>query len=448
MTTKPIKNSTKKVCIIGAGIAGLCAAYDLGKSGFEVVLVESNDIPGGLARYKQVNGYPVDIFYHFICRGDVELQSFIDEIGIADKLRWREAKTSFYYQGKMYDFGLPTDLMRFSPVPFIQRLRFGYNIVRSRYAKDWKDLDQLSACSWLAKEIGVKGYQVIWEPLLRFKFGDAYDQISAAWIWHRIHRVAKSRRRMWEHERYGYLLGGSATLIDAISASLEAMPNVSMRTATRALEVKSNGNDCFSIRLTDAPDAITSDYVLSTIALPGVLQICKEFPESYQQALEKVEYLGVVCGLLKLNHRLTDSFWINIADENIPFNGIIEYSNLNQEMEAGKKSIIYIPYYLRTSLPRFNQSSEELMHDFVSGLKKINPRFQADWIEDCLISRATYAQAICTIGFSNVIPSINTPLKGFYLTDSTQFYPEDRTVSAAIRQGRYAAKMISSGLYS
>ncbi len=446
MMSKQTNNSSKKVCIIGAGIAGLCAAYDLGKSGFQVVVVESNDTPGGLARYKHLNGYPVDIFYHFICRGDIELQRFIDEIGIVDKLRWREAKTSFYYQGKMYDFGLPTDLMRFSPVPFTQRLRFGYNILRSRYAKDWKKLDRLSACTWLAKEIGLKGYQVIWEPLLRFKFGDAYDQISAAWIWHRIHRVAKSRRRMWEHEQYGYLLGGTATLINAIGTSLKAMPNVSLRTATEVLEVKSIDHAGFNIRLSDSSETTDCNYVLSTIALPGLLKIFKEFPESYQQELEKVEYLGVVCGLLKLKNKLTDSFWINIADENIPFNGIIEYSNLNHEMEAGKKSIIYIPYYLRTTLPRFNQSSEEIMQDFILGLKKINSNFQVDWIEDCLISRDTYAQAICTIGFSNIIPSINTPVRGFYITDSTQFYPEDRTVSAAIRQGRYAATMIGSNL--
>jgi hypothetical protein len=46
---------------------------------------------------------------------------------------------------------------------------------------------------------------VIWHPLLKVKFGDCHDQISAAWIWHRIWRVATSRRSMLEREVFGCL---------------------------------------------------------------------------------------------------------------------------------------------------------------------------------------------------------------------------------------------------
>jgi len=44
------------------------------------------------------------------------------------------------------------------------------------------------------------------------------------------------------------------------------------------------------------------------------------------------------------------------------------------------------------------------------------------------------------------MPSHRTPIRGLYVTDSTQFYPEDRTISQAIRQGRIAAAMIMADL--
>jgi hypothetical protein len=40
------------------------------------------------------------------------------------------------------------------------------------------------------------------------------------------------------------------------------------------------------------------------------------------------------------------------------------------------------------------------------------------------------------------MPAHRSPVRGLYVTDSTQFYPEDRTISAAIEQGRKVAAMI------
>jgi protoporphyrinogen oxidase len=431
-----------RVCIIGAGMAGLSAAYDLGKLGFEVILLEANEYVGGLARYISIDGRPTDLFYHFICKGDRDLLRLVQELGIVDSLKWRQARTGFFYQSKMYNFGLPTDLLRFSPVPLPQRIRFGLNVFWSRYRKDWQQLDRISASQWLATEIGQQGYEVIWEPLLRFKFGDYYDQISAAWIWHRIHRVATSRRRLWEHEHFGYLEGGSSTLIEAIASCLQEMPNVSLHTNAEVGEVEAADGHVTGVKLTGSRETIQCSYVISTIPLPVLLSITPDLHPDYRARLEQVDYLGVVCGLLKLNHRLTDYFWINIDDPSIPFNGVIEYSNLNARGGRDGYSIVYIPYYLRTSSPQFSYSTEALKGDFIRGLNKLNPRFNECWIDECIISRATYAQAICTVGFSELVPAAESPLNGLLITDSTQYYPEDRTVSAAIRQGRYVASIV------
>lgn len=433
-----------RICIIGGGLAGLSAAYDLGRWGYDVLVLESGNELGGLASSLTIEGRPIERFYHFICKSDTDLVDLSNELGIGDKLHWRPSKTSFYYNGGLYGFGTPFDLLRFTPVPFLQRIRFGLNVVWSRYRKLWQRLDKLPAKSWLVRQIGQTAYDVIWDPLLRVKFGDYHENVSAAWIWHRIHRVASSRRRIWEHELLGYLERGSETVIEALAERIQAMPNVEVRTNARVERIASQRGHVTGLHLVGEADAIPCDDLISTIALKILVKLAPDLDPGYREKLNEVDYIGVVCGLLKLRQPLTDSFWVNISDPDIPFNGFIEYSNLNRHLEIGDKAIVYVPYYLRTTTPRFKYSDERLIQEFIEGIRRIVPDFDESWIEECHISRAVHAQAICTVGFADMVPAHQTPLEGLYITDSTQFYPEDRTISAAIRLGRRVARMIDS----
>jgi protoporphyrinogen oxidase len=429
--------------IIGAGLSGLSAAYDLGRQGTRVTLIESASEIGGLASSRLIDGVPVEHFYHFICGPDSDLIALTRELGIGQRLHWVQSRTSFYYHGQMYGFGTPFDLLFFQPVPFLQRIRFGLNVMASRYRKEWMSLDGVGAKRWLIEQIGQGAYDVIWDPLLRVKFGDYHDTISAAWIWHRINRVAASRRVIWEREHLGYLERGSETVIEALAEKLRAMPGVTIKTSARVERIESADGHVTGLRLVGG-ETLACDAVISTAALTPLAKIAPDLPEEYRQKIEAIEYIGVVCGLLKLRRPISDSFWVNINDPNIPFNGIIEYTNLNLHLREalGGKSIAYIPYYLRTDTPRFSYSDEQLRREFIAGIQRVNPDISEADIEECHIGRAPYAQAICTVGFARQVPDHRTPLRGLYITDSTQFYPEDRTISAAIRLGRRAASLL------
>ena len=80
-----------------------------------------------------------------------------------------------------------------------------------------EDLAGQKAIPWLKHMFGDHAYRVIWEPLMRFKFAEHADEISAAWIWARMVRLSRSRTSPWREE-LGYIEGGSATVIDALGA--------------------------------------------------------------------------------------------------------------------------------------------------------------------------------------------------------------------------------------
>ena len=435
-----------RVVVVGAGIVGLTVALRLARAGRRGVVLEAGPTIGGLASSVEVAGTPVERFYHFICLGDVELIALAEELGLGHDLRWRHGGTAFYHDGRLYPFGRPLDLLRFTPVPFGQRLRFGLNVVWRRYRRSWRHLDGVSARQWLTRRVGRRAYEVIWEPLLRIKFGDASDRVSAAWIWHRIHRLATSRRGLLGREVLGCFGGGSAALMEALARELRASPLVELRVSSPVRRILTDAGRVHGVTLADGDTVLPCRAVLSTVALPRLTELAPDLDAARRRAFASTEYLGVVCVLLHLERPLTGRFWVNVNDARIPFNGVIEYTALNDHPRFGDATIAYVPHYLPTEHPRFSWDDDRLRAEAVAGLALVQPAFDEGWVRQVVVSRARFAQAVCTVGFAEQVPPVRAGLDGLYLTDSTQFYPEDRTLSAAIRMADRVSSAIDHDL--
>ncbi len=426
--------------VVGGGLSGLAASYDLARAGFQVTLLEAAKDFGGLASSFRVEGLAVERFYHFICKGDSFLLELVREFGLEGKVHWNHARTAFHFNGQHYPFGTPFDLLRFSAVPWLGRLRFGLHVMRSKYRKDWQALDDVPAERWLIDNIGQDAYRVIWEPLLKVKFGDYCSQISAAWIWHRIWRVAVSRDSVLEPDRFACLESGTATLVEPMVEWLKKQPNVQIRNGVRVEPLVLGDGRVKSVKAGN--EVFDCDAVISTAALPALDRLVPGQTSPYFERVRKVEYLGVVCMLLSLKRSFGKQFWTNISDPRVSFNGVIEQTALNRNLRDQGLNLIYIPYYLPVTAARYKATDQELYDEYVPMLRLINPEFDASWIKEWHVFRTPYAQPVFGMGFRHLMPDHRTPVGGLYVTDSTQFYPEDRTISAAIHQGRIVAGMI------
>lgn len=405
-----------------------------------MTILEAAPAFGGLASSFHLDGHPIERFYHFICRSDQHLIRFLRDLGLGAKLHWQETRTAFFHNGRLYPFGTPLDLLRFSVIPWSQRVRCGVHVLRSRYRSQWRSLDQIPAKPWLIEHIGQQAYDAIWHPLLKVKFGDYHDQISAAWIWHRIWRVAQSRRNLLERETFGYLEHGTVTLVEPLVEWLRAQPNAVLRSGVKVERLALRDGRIREVRAGGL--VIPCDAVISTVALPTLGRLVPDGADRYVARVRAVNYIGVVCMLLSLKRPFTDNFWTNVNDPRITFNGIIEQTNLNQNLRRVGLNVVYVPFYLPTSEARYSASDEALFAEYIGMLALMNPDFSASWVKEWHVFRTPYAQPVFTTNFIDLMPAHRAPIKGLYVTDSTQFYPEDRTISAAIEQGRKVAAMI------
>ena len=144
-----------RIGIIGAGITGLAAAYELIKKGHEVVIFERSSVPGGLGTYLPVGDSYLERYYHHFFESDTLIKRYAAELGISDKLHFYSAKTSIYINGRIYPFNSPADLLRYDQLSFVDRIRCGITTGFLKFTpRPINKLDTFSAADWIIRFAG------------------------------------------------------------------------------------------------------------------------------------------------------------------------------------------------------------------------------------------------------------------------------------------------------
>ncbi|MAN93789.1 MAG: amine oxidase [Chloroflexi bacterium] len=433
-----------RVGIIGGGVAGLAAAYHLTKEGHFAEVFEVAPFLGGQASTFDVFGGRLERGYHHLFVSDTEIADLIQELGLGGKLAWLESTVGFYHGGKIWDFASPMDLLRFKPLPFLDRIRVGFWTFILQKTKSYSKFEGVTARDWLSKRMGRRGYEVIWEPLLRGKFGEFYDKIGMTWIWNKVTLRVASRKGAGQVEHLGYPMGSFGEVIEVLADRIAQQGGVIHTSASvtqiveadgsaTAMEVQLEGGET-ERREYDAIIATTPSYVFTRLA-PAM-------PPEYQSKLENVDYLSAVLMVMVMDRPFTNKYWMNIADPTMPFVALIEHTNLIDKELYGGKHILYISNYPSRDNELYQMSGDELMDLFVPHLQKINPDFERSWVIEYHHHRVDGAQPIVGVNYGAGIPDHRTPVQGLYLANTTQIYPEDRGTNYSVRMGRQVARMV------
>ena len=429
------------VAVIGGGFCGLAAAYELCRRGIRAIVLERDPEVGGLAGSFAVGDARLEKFYHHWFTNDVHVMQIIRELDLSGRVIVRPTRTGMYYAHNFFKLSTPIDLLRFSPLPFWSRMRLGFMTLRARRVRDWRRLEDISAAEWLRKLGGERVYRVVWEPLLRGKFGDLAEEVAAVWIWNKLKLRGSSRGKAGE-ERLAYFDGGFSALADAMVDAVRAQGgDVKTGFAVRNLRVREGQ----LVGISGDREDIAVDATIITPATPVVADLIQPHASHrYVEQLRRIRYLANLCVVLELRRSLSEMYWLNVNDPKFPFVGVIEHTNFAHASAYGGRHIAYLSSYLPDTASLYNMKDPEIIDFTLDHVKRMFPDFNDDDLFATHVWRARYAQPVVECGYRRLIPDTRTPVKGLYLATMAQIYPEDRGTNYAIRQGRYAAGICAS----
>ena len=432
---------TDPIVIVGAGFTGLAAGYELASRGAKVVIVEKDSMVGGLASGFKVGPHTLERFYHHWFTNDVHVMDLIRDIGCQDQVVFRPTRTGMYHANTIFRLSTPVDLLRFSALSFVGRIRLGLLALRARRITDWKSIEHMTAREWLTKLAGEEVFRVVWEPLLHGKFGPYADRVGAVWFWKKLVLRGGSRTRDGR-EVLAYYRGGFAELAEALAARLRAL-GVEIRLDAAVTAIEASAGVATAVRIDG--ERIPLRALLLTQSLPEIAGLFESHGDAnYVASLRRIDYLANICLILVLDRSLSETYWLNVNDPSFPFVGVIEHTNFEPPETYGGRHIVFLSKYLAETDPLYQMDDESALEFAIPHLQRMFPDFRRSWVMEHHVWRARFAQHIAEPHYSRLIPAEQTPLRNVLISSMAQIYPEDRGTNYAVREGRRVAREMVS----
>lgn len=429
--------------VLGAGFTGLSAAYELARRGLRPTVIEADLDVGGLAGTFPTGGARLEKFYHHWFTSDAHLMALLLDLGLEGDLVVNPVNTGLYHANALFRLSSPLDLLRFRALSPVARIRLGSLPLLARAYRSWEQLDDVSAAVWLRRVCGNEAYRVVWEPLLRGKFGDHADSVSAAWFWSKLRLRGNSRDKVG-HERLAYLKGGFGAVLARLTAAITAAGGrVLLGRPASALHVNSGR----IAGVTAGGERVDADGVIVATPLPVAADLLRGIvPEAELARLRQIRFLANRCVVLELERSLSGLYWINVNDPSFPFVGIVEHTNFAAAADYGGSHVVYLSRYCSSEDPFLDMDLAEATNYAVASLRRMFADFTPAIVRRSHSWQSRWAQPVVSCGYRRLIPPHRTPVDGLYLATMAQIYPEDRGTNYAVRDGREVATMLAAEL--
>ncbi|MDZ7701264.1 MAG: NAD(P)/FAD-dependent oxidoreductase [Halobacteriales archaeon] len=368
--------------IVGGGIAGLSAAHRLRERGREVRVFEAADELGGLAATYETAGDPIERFYHHLSKSEETIVELAEALGLGDAVEWRVGKNGYYVDGVVHPLDTPWEIAAFPPLSVYDKFRLtmltlGVDVRggRPRFdsydaLEDWEDVP---VEEFIVEHTTRGVYEHFFAPLLEAKFGSRADDVSAAWLLGRVQ--FRGERDLLRGEVLGYLDGGFHRLIEAL---VESVGREQIETGTRVTDIEVRDGAVTSLTA-EGPDGAESHDVDGVVvaAMPSVL-------ESLTGYTCDIDFQGTVCAVVSVPEPVTNTYWLNLADE-ARFGVVLEHTNFVPPERYGGEHLLYLASYVQDDEELVWQLDDDALADhWLEGLAELFPRFDpadVNWVE-------------------------------------------------------------------
>ena len=366
-----------RIAVIGAGPAGLTAAFELAKGGAAVDVYEASSRVGGLAQSIDLWGQRVDLGPHRFFSTDARVNRFwLDIVGTDYHLISR--LTRIYFNGKFFDYPLrPANV--FSQLGIAETTLNLLSYARQSLALN-RESDLPSFEAWVTRRFGKRLYETFFKTYSEKLWGIPCSELSEDFAVQRIRKLTLSDAvgsalfpsKRQEHRTladcFAYPTQGAGIVYERIAERLIAAGGqVLLNRPIR--QVRIADGRVTGIITADGREH-TYDHVISTMPLTLLVQGLNNVPQSVTDAVEQLKFRNTVLIYLEVpDPQLFRDQWLYIHDARVRVGRVTNFSNW--QMAASSSSILCCEYWCNDTDPTWGASDEQLADQAVAELKLV-----------------------------------------------------------------------------
>ncbi len=369
--------------VVGGGIAGLAAAHRLQEQGCDVRVFEASESVGGLATVYETEGDPIEKFYHHLSKSEETIVELADDLGLGGDVEWHIGKNAYYVDGVVNPMDTPWQILAYPHLSVYDKFRLGMLVLgvdvrggrptRETY-EDFREFENVPIREFLLEHTTEGAFENFFRPLLEAKFGERWEDVSAAWLLGRVQ--FRGERDILRGEILGYLDGGFSHLLDAL---VDSVSSENIHTSTRVTELEFTDGVVDEL-VTESKDDGECRYDVDAVVVATMPNVLEELTGYTCD----IDFQGTVCSVVSLPEPLTDTYWLNIADE-APFGALIEHTNFIPPERYGGEHLLYVARYVQDLDSEFWKMDDETIEElWLDGIVELFPQFDpasVNWIQ-------------------------------------------------------------------
>ncbi len=434
--------------IIGAGGAGLAAAYVLESAGVECTVLEKRDFAGGRLYSSERQGHVLDLGAQFFFSRYRTTFELIDRLGMRDEVIRFGSRLALMVDGETYASSMkPAEVIR-DPLPNLRLMnafplptrlklvRLLIDLVRLRGRTDFDDplqavdLDCGSFADFVSRKYGADVLEAFAQPVIGCFALASPEEVNVptgvAFTWN------------WIPGLFG-LKNGIGSLARALSAKLS-----DLRLGTAAKRVVLEGGRVKGVETADGGFLEADDVICATLAGQAA-GLIPDLPPKARDILMGLRYSSCTHVILGVPCRPFGDLWAIAIPrrEGYCFAGISENAVKADGYAPPGKGTVHLYTYSEHARRMLEMSDGEVLDEVTAGLRKLDPGFPEP--EFCEIFRWPEAVYLAAPGDIRRVQAVKIGLreyKGLHLAGE---YLGIASVEAAVNSGVKAAERLLSG---
>jgi protoporphyrinogen oxidase len=412
------------IIILGAGLSGLTAGYQLTRGGRQAAVVEKTNAVGGLSRTISYKGHRFDLGGHRFLTNDTKIDALVREL-LGEDLLTVGRKSQICFRGRYVDYPLKPANAVFG-LGIHTTLKILLDYCKEKATGTLRSGKNTSLEDWVVARFGRTMFNLYFKEYSEKVWGTDCNRIDMDWIAQRIDGLS-----LWQAlknafskvsgkdlkilaDTFQYPRWGIGQISDRLREGIVKQNKV--MTGTEVIKIHHCNGQVNSVELEDArgKERLFGDTFISSIPLTALLnRFSPKPPENVLEAVSKLAFRSLATVTLLVNReRVTDLTWMYLPEKKIPFGRIHEPPNWSATMAPEGKTHLVAEFFCKRGDQIWRSTDRHLTELTIDHLEHLGFIDRHEVMGSCVL-RIPHAYPVFEVGYKEHLKRIMDYLNRF-----------------------------------